>query len=206
MKTPCLIIFAKQPKLGFVKTRLAKESSDELALSVAKHSLHRLLQKASSHWHGKVQLWLSDTQGFKLPDHLNHIEIKQQKGHSLGDKMADAISSTLEQMHHPVIIGADIAHLPLTLLKEINIQGKQNKSFIGPCEDGGYYVISHHSSAKNMFNNIDWGTDKAYEQTIASCLKSNLHFDVTLDTFFDLDHLEDLVNACNYDDSFKQFL
>lgn len=210
-----LQIFAKIPEKGKVKTRLAGQSSEAFALAVAKASLLRLSQKAMNVWPGKTELWLANTDALphsnfiqKLVKDNPSIRIKTQCQGNLGEKMLAAMKEANNNHHQAVIIGADIPHISEKTLLKAHAIAQRKQSFIGPCEDGGYYMISSAEPHAHMFNHVDWGSENSFAQTIkawqaASNAEVN-SFDykatpTLLDSFFDIDFMDDVEKARRLD-------
>lgn len=215
-----LQIFAKIPEKGKVKTRLAAQSSDDFALAVAKASLQCLCQKAIDIWPGKVELWLANIDTYpqsafvqKLAADYPSITIKSQITGNLGDKMFSAMKDAKVHQQQAVIIGADIPHISAETLLRAYTLASNDRSFIGPCEDGGYYMVSSNNPAHAMFTNVDWGSEMSFEQTLSAwnnSLKQNSQAKPELlDMFFDIDFIEDVNKASLYDNTLalliKQF-
>ena len=56
-----------------------------------------------------------------------------------------------------------------------------------------------------MFEQVQWGSDKAYSQTIDSCNRQDISFDITLPKLTDLDTFADLEEIAEYIPDLKKF-
>ena len=65
---------------------------------------------------------------------------------------------------------------------------------LGPAEDGGYYLIGLNTMITNIFEGIDWGTRKVYQQTTDVLKGMNIPFD-KVDMLSDIDTLNDVMNV-----------
>lgn len=110
---------------------------------------------------------------------------KLTKGHPCGHE--DKISSS----HHAIIIGTDCSEIDAALIESAFevLQGKD--IVIGPCKDGGYYLIGMASYVPDLFVDIDWSTNRVFTQTIEKMQKNNLSYGI-LKTLTDIDRIEDL--------------
>ena len=62
---------------------------------------------------------------------------------------------------------------------------------LGPCEDGGYYLVGARGSVPPIFSGIDWSTEQVWQQTIACLQEHRVRFAV-LPTWYDVDTIEEL--------------
>lgn len=110
---------------------------------------------------------------------------KLTKSHSWGNK--DRISS----FHRAIIIGTDCPEIDAALIESAFevLQGKD--IVIGPCKDGGYYLIGMARHMPDLFAGIDWSTSRVFTQTIEKIQKKDLSCGI-LKTLEDVDRIEDL--------------
>ncbi len=62
---------------------------------------------------------------------------------------------------------------------------------LGPCEDGGYYLIGLRSPQPELFEGIPWSTDAVFSMTLAKASRRGLSVRV-LPRWFDVDRETDL--------------
>lgn len=181
-----LIIFAKEPEIGKVKTRLAKDIGKEKALKVYKELLKNTLAT------------------FKLtPYKVKVYFTPKQKGRNLGSRMRNAFKDNLGKFNKVVLIGVDCPFLTKKIMQQAFQALNKNKIVIGPAKDGGYYLIglrkprqlvpsqSRDSVAgfHQLFKGISWGTNKVLQQTLKRCrIKPFL-----LRKLYDIDRVNDLI-------------
>jgi len=103
-------------------------------------------------------------------------------------------------LHHTIIIGTDCPEIDATLIENAFGVLKEKDIVIGPCKDGGYYLLGmsrpvpvsfKQGFVPDLFMDIDWSTDRVFKQTMEKIQKNNLSCGI-LKTLVDIDTLEDL--------------
>lgn len=187
MSNEALIIFAKNPELGKVKTRLAKTVGDDAALGI--------YNKLVGHTQDQIALTDVDsivyyTAFIDEKDNWINARKKLQCDGDLGNKMAFAISYELEKYDKVCIIGTDCAELNALHIKEAFKKLVDTDIVIGPANDGGYYLIGMKTFEPSLFERIDWSTEKVLVQTIENIKMLNKSYDL-LPELIDVDTVED---------------
>jgi uncharacterized protein len=162
---PAIILFAKAPVAGHVKTRLqgtlGMEATLELHQAFVLDMLDKLLTLSAVadielHTDIRTDVW-------RRPE-VTHRE--QQPG-DLGLKMFHAIAGALAQGRPQVCIaGSDAPALPVTHLEALLANSADVA--LGPCDDGGYYAIACRRSHPEMFRGVEWSSAQALVQTEAA--------------------------------------
>lgn len=97
----------------------------------------------------------------------------------LGHKMRMAFQRVFanEGVSRVVIVGTDIHDLTAHIVAEAFEGLRYNDLVIGPAVDGGYYLIGMNSNHPQLFADVDWGTNRVFEQTMfkASVEKLKMH-------------------------------
>jgi uncharacterized protein len=105
--------------------------------------------------------------------------------------------------HNTIIIGTDCPEIDATLIENAFGTLKEKDIVIGPCKDGGYYLLGmsrpvsvcfEQGFISDLFVDIDWSTDRVFKQTMEKIQKNNLSYSI-LKTLVDIDTIEDL---CQY--------
>ncbi|MEO0367430.1 MAG: TIGR04282 family arsenosugar biosynthesis glycosyltransferase [Pseudomonadota bacterium] len=165
-----LIIFAKAPIEGKVKTRLLSECTPTQAADIAMLLLESLLAIAKQAWPGEVILSVGlDERHPKIQSIARRfsVAVVPQVQGDLGSKML----ATFEQYQPVAIIGADAALVSQSSLIDAHLALYRGDNVIGPSEDGGYYLIGLQQAVADLFTNIDWGTSSVMSQTLARAQK-----------------------------------
>lgn len=184
-------IFIKNPRLGYVKTRLAATLGNEEALKI----YHFLLDKtraATLQTHAKRWLWYSDTIAANDDWDDAHFHKKVQVPGDLGARMYGAFQAAFAAGATKVIIvGSDCPELNGALLEQALEVLEHHDFVIGPTPDGGYYLLGMNHLHQEVFQDIEWSTDAVYATTAAIIKRLGC-------TKFDLVPLSDIDNETDW--------
>lgn len=189
-----LLLFAKAPVAGNVKTRLQPQCSVEQAADIAKILLQETLRKATQNWSGEVLLcvWPDQQNPFlqSMATHYNVTLLTQGSG-DLGEKMHQAF----KRYGYPAaIIGCDAPHIdPLTFVQAYT-RLSNGENVIAAADDGGYYFIGLAQPAKQLFTDIEWGSAQVFSQTMQRAQQQAMAF-AQLKTLNDIDAWQDVLSA-----------
>ena len=189
MKKPLLLVFCKNPRLGKVKTRLAKTIGEEKALLIYKE----LLKKTASvlkELEVDIHLYYSDE--IEENDLFSAVasQKKKQAGEQLGERMANAFQESFISYDKVVIIGTDLWTLEAQDIHKAFQALEKQAAVIGPSKDGGYYLLGLNQFFPELFKQKEWGTDKVLSSTLADLNHINYHLlkeKNDVDTFSDLE-------------------
>ncbi len=185
-KPNAIITFVRKPELGKVKTRLAATIGNEKALKV----YELLLQ----HTHKVVDQIAADKFIFYtdiVEDDIwnGYFKLKQANG-DLGIKMMHAFETVFKLGYGNVaIIGSDCLELAAEHIQNAFTVLETNDAVIGPCFDGGYYLLGLKTIIPLIFENKLWSTSLVYQQTIDDLVNYNYQ---NLATLNDIDDEQDL--------------
>ncbi len=164
-----IIIFAKAPIEGKVKTRLIGALGAQKAAQLARIMLLHTLKKAIQTQANQIELRAEpefahkEWHGIALED---GIITKPQGDGDLGQKMARAAKSALDEGEFPILIGTDCPSLNSQIMNEIIGDLVQNDCVMIPAFDGGYVLLALRKFDASIFENIEWGTSEVAEKTI----------------------------------------
>jgi uncharacterized protein len=196
MKTQAaLVIFAKAPVAGQVKTRLIPDIGQARATSLYKELLSKTLDIVGEVSFVEKQLWISGDINHSYIAHLktkHDLQLFQQKGNDLGERMSNAFASVLSSHSYTILIGSDCPSL-LSSDLEAGIEYLKNEKdvVLGPAEDGGYYLIGLKEYKPELFSDINWGEETVFSETSFRIKKMNLNMGL-LDKRADIDRVSDL--------------
>ncbi len=165
----CLIIFAKEPELGRVKTRLGTLLSAQDCLG-----LYKAFLKDTSALVGRVDCplkILAYDVWQKQPRYLKKIFPQcifyRQKGKNLGERMHQAFQYAQKfGARGTVIIGSDAPTLPAEYIKQAFKRLSKKDVVLGPSYDGGYYLIGVNAPCQNLFKDVAWSCDQVLKTTL----------------------------------------
>lgn len=185
-----LIIFAKNPELGKVKSRLARTVGEVEALRV----YNLLLDKCKNECNKlDAEKYLYYTSFIDLNDNWdNEIYTKKlQSEGNLGSRMSNAFSEINENNSPTIIIGSDCYDLNSKILNIAFDNLQTNDMVIGPANDGGYYLLGLKKYDASFFNDIEWSTETVFSATLKKAEAKNLKVSI-LQELIDIDTFEDL--------------
>ncbi len=190
-----LVIFARTPVAGEVKTRLAADVGIERALEAYRELTELTLKVARKVRNCEVTVCFtpSDAEG-TMRDWLgDEVRYEAQAAGGLGERMAHAIRSRLaEGSRRVVVVGTDCPGLDRRTLDRAFDSLERLDLIIGPATDGGYYLIGVRSDHPELFRDIPWSTSQALARTLAAAKGKGLTMDV-LDIMWDVDTGVDLL-------------
>ncbi|WP_038248197.1 TIGR04282 family arsenosugar biosynthesis glycosyltransferase [Ghiorsea bivora] len=191
-----VIVLAKAPVAGKVKTRLMPQYNAEQAAALHKQMTEAVITKVCSMFD---DVWLA-------VDNIKHpfftdlkqrfgFELHHQNHGDLGMRMRHLTAYSFATDDEPIMfLGTDSPHVNISRYQQVKRALTDHDIVLGPVDDGGYDLIAMHTYFPEVFDNITWGTDSVFSETIININNLDLIVKV-LDTSFDLDHAEDLQRA-----------
>jgi len=169
-----LLVFARLPELGKVKTRLASSLGDERALAVYEAMLRDLLQSiGASTTETEIEIVWAPTAaatGEKLRRAFGERNLAMQTGTTLGDRLAMAFSERFffQATQKIIAIGVDDPRLSRETIDHAFALLDSCEWVLGPATDGGYYLIGCRAGAfdPSVFADIEWGSEKVLAATL----------------------------------------
>ncbi len=176
-----LIIFAKKPKLGKVKTRLAKSIGTKKALDIYIQLLDYTIEQ-SKHVNATTKIYWFGNNGFSTEN--------IQTGNDLGERMYNALSNEIMQ-NKVCLVGTDTPFLTSAIIEmAFNALEKFDMVF-GPSKDGGYYLVaSKVSIPKDLFFDKSWSHSMVLKDALKVCDKLNLSVKL-MPPLLDIDTVKD---------------
>lgn len=191
-----LIIFAREPLPGKVKTRLALDLGDQAAAELYAAMLGDVLEQAAALDHVRPLLfWSLETASMPCYPAFPHLQMFEQHGTTLGDRMAAAFESAFKSgIEACCIIGSDSPDLPAEYIRQAfdHLEHDEADAVFGPAEDGGYYLLGLRRSWQGLFKDIPWSTAAVLESSLERAEELGLRTTL-LPTWYDLDELKDLL-------------
>lgn len=164
-----VVVFARQPRFGTVKTRLAADLGPGAALAFYRRTLARLLKGLGQD--GRWTTWLAVTPAAaarrRQPWQAGLPLMAQAEG-NLGDRMATVFRDL--PPGPAIIVGSDIPDLrPAHIAAAFRLLDDNDVVF-GPTPDGGYYLIGLRPERRDgpLFEQVRWSTRHALADTRAS--------------------------------------
>ncbi len=197
MKRPDLILFAKQPRLGEAKTRLAQACGAERAAEIATVLIRESVVLAASSWPGEVYLCCAPDTDHPLFAALAaelHVSLVDQGGGDLGERMLRSLRAGISRSGVAAIMGCDVPHCLAFTLEQAYEALARGRNVLGSTLDGGYYFIGLQQVESSIFTGMEWGGDQVLAQTIMRAGEAGIRFEM-LAQLRDIDTWEDLVSV-----------
>jgi rSAM/selenodomain-associated transferase 1 len=189
-----LVIMAKAPRPGAVKTRLTPSLPLQAVTTFYCCLLDDTLALAQSLGSVEVAIMCPDSDVNELTRLAGHAaRIVAQKGEGLAAGLASVFAHFTEGHQRRIIaFNSDSPHLPRSVLEEAFETLLAHDVVVGPTYDGGYYLVGAKASHPTLFTGDGMGTSSALERLIsrARALELSVSF---ADPFYDIDVVDDLI-------------
>ncbi len=189
-----IIIFARKPVAGQVKTRLIPSLGEQGATQLYSALLQFTIKNISAYHLAPVCMAItpeSDIRYFSVQNGFPDMEISPQKGMDLGERMYHALESSLQRYSKAILIGTDCPFFTRQDFQNA-IDTLDDKDMVfSPARDGGYVLVGAKSLFPGSFNNILWGTERVMQQTRQTLTGLNISWQ-ELRQLQDIDTPEDL--------------
>jgi rSAM/selenodomain-associated transferase 2/rSAM/selenodomain-associated transferase 1 len=122
------------------------------------------------------------------------VDVIAQRGDTLGTRMAHALEDVFRLgVESVALLGSDLPDLPARLLREALSLTRANRDAVvlGPAADGGYYLIAMSRPHPELFEGIDWGTDRVLAQTLGAARTAGIPLRL-IDSWADVDRPGDV--------------
>jgi rSAM/selenodomain-associated transferase 1 len=188
-----IIIMAKVPEAGKVKTRLQPFLSAEQCAAFAKCLLRDAIEKAASLQNQLIIAYSPIERRAFFDEFSQHkIILVPQTGVDLGEKMFNAFNFAFEQkIDSAVMIGTDSPTFPRKFIEKAFEFLEKTDAVLGESEDGGYYLIGLKKLKKEIFEGVTWSSPETFEQTARNLENCGLKLSL-LPKWFDVDLPGDL--------------
>jgi rSAM/selenodomain-associated transferase 1 len=188
-----LVIMAKAPRPGSVKTRLAPGLSPAVVTAFYCCLLDDTLALARSLSDVEVTIMCPESDVNELAQLAgNQASVLAQKGEGLAAGLTSVFAHYAEGHQRRVIaFNSDSPHLPRSVLEDAFETLAAHDVVVGPTHDGGYYLVGAKASQPTLFEGDGMGTSSALERLL-SCARA-LELSVGFaDAFYDIDVADDL--------------
>lgn len=189
-----IIIMAKVPIAGKVKTRLEPHFSPEQCAPLAAAFLQDAAAKAKKVCENVILSYspAEEINALKriLPSQSIFIE---QTGRNLGEKMFNAFRFAFERnLDSIVMIGTDSPTVPADFIEQaFEFLELETDVVLGSAEDGGFYLIGLRALRQEIFENVEWSSRKTFEQVFRNVMNLNLRLR-EVPSWYDVDEPKDL--------------
>ncbi len=187
-RSNALVIFTKNPAAGKVKTRLAKDIGDKMALMVymqlLKHT--REITQENDFCENKIfyDEFIPARDNWKEDFYDKHL---QGEG-DLATKMSNAYKKMFDEGYDRVVImSPDCPEMTSARIKQAFTLLRNKDFVIGPLLDGGYYLLGMSRYEPKVIEGIEFGQGTAFEETVKRFEEMGASYKVLPETF-DVDY------------------
>jgi rSAM/selenodomain-associated transferase 1 len=195
-----LVIFAKAPIAGQVKTRLCPPLTHDEAATLHGSFVIDMLERTKV---AAIKLKLpidrylacapsSTLVFFQIMEERQSVKLIDQVGDDLGARMQQAFSTLFGRGYQRVfIVGTDVPSLPLDHYKQALALLDTHEVVLGPALDGGYYLIGLKQPRPELFAGIAWSTNRVLAATQEKAASLGLKV-ALIPSWRDVDSIDDL--------------
>ena len=190
-----LIVFAKRPCPGKVKTRLQREVGMSNATKIYSLLLRKTLETAervTSLSRFIMPADCRDVAWFASRYRARGWAIVGQRYGTLGRRMENALTDVGDPSLPKILIGSDIVNFRSSDLEEAlsKVTGS-GKIVLGPAVDGGYWLVGVNGSLPDIFGDMAWGSSLVFENTTVSLDLQRINYEL-VPRRQDIDRIRDL--------------
>ncbi len=188
-----VVVFAKAPRAGGVKTRLACSIGDAAATDLYR----RMGRTVIDQLHGvnasvavcydppdaadEMRAWLGDSPTHYWP----------QRSGDLGQRLAHACDRAFESADRVVAIGTDAPAVDEATIRRCLSALESADVVLGPATDGGYYLLGLRAPIPSLFQGIPWSTETVLRETERRARRAGARV-TYLEVESDVDTIDDL--------------
>lgn len=164
-----LIVFARAPEAGRVKTRLVPLLGERGAARLHARLVKRTLRTAKQADFSMTELCCSprlNVPFFEQCKRQFQVSLRLQVGADLGERMYRAFKRALRSHAYVVLIGSDCPALsPADMRAAVGALREGADAVLAPAEDGGYPLIGLRRVSRRLFDGIPWGGPEVMART-----------------------------------------
>jgi uncharacterized protein len=188
-----LVVMAKAPRAGMVKTRLAQSLPVEAVVELYRCFLDDTMALAHSLRTVDVAIMCPASDVEELTRLARGtVSVVAQKGEGLAAGLSSVFAHfAARRRQHVVAFNSDSPHLPASVLGSAFEALTGHDVVVGPTHDGGYYLVGANANHPALFDGDGMGTKSALEALLARARGLQLSVSLT-DPFYDIDVEDDL--------------
>ena len=172
-----IVVFARAPELGKVKTRLAAELGEREALVIYTRLAENTVRVVASLPHcDRIVAYTPEGDERRMREWLGAaFSYEAQCDGDLGARMMNAFNRRFEENTERVLlVGTDAPELDVALLEEGFAALSHNDVVFGPAVDGGYYAIGLRAPQTVLFENVTWSESDTLSLSTAAARRAGL--------------------------------
>lgn len=187
-----IVVMAKAPHQGRVKTRLAPDLAPDQIVTLYRCMVEDTLATARTSRADEVAIVCPAGDAGELHAWLGDLRIEEQQGSGLATGLADAFARFDALGFDDVVaLNSDTPHLPADALNEALGLLRRHTMVVGPTTDGGYYLVGGSRLRAELFDPAAIGTGTARDALLARAMASGLSIGFSA-SCYDIDTAADL--------------
>jgi rSAM/selenodomain-associated transferase 1 len=166
-----ILVFAKYPEPGRVKTRLAATAGAEQAATLYRRWISKVLIALQPLRGSSLLVCCYDgapRESFGVWDHLADDWWPQPSG-DLGERLAAGFQLGLAAGGSVVAVGTDCLELDAPLVGQAFDLLDERDVVFGPTSDGGYYLVGMSGDRRTLFSSVRWSCPETLRDHLAHC-------------------------------------
>jgi rSAM/selenodomain-associated transferase 1 len=188
-----LVIMAKAPKTGMVKTRLTQSLPSPAVTALYRCLLEDTLALATSLTNVKVAVMCPESDQDELAHLCNTVQVVAQKGEGLAAGLTSVFRHfTAAGRQHVIAFNSDSPHLAPAVLDSAFEILATHDVVVGPTHDGGYYLVGAKAAHPALFESAGMGTGNALDRLLTRTKALELSAGFT-EPCYDIDVANDLI-------------
>src|ERR1700751_1337755 len=181
-----LVIMAKAPRAGVVKTRLSQSLPSPAVMQLYRCLLEDTIALAKSLTGVEVAMMCRDSDQNDLVSLLgNSVRIVTQKGEGLAAGLTSVFEDFALDGRRVIAFNSDSPHLPSPVLQSAFEILDRHELVVGPTHDGGYYLVGAKATHASLFEGDGMGTRSALDRLLTRTKVLQLSTGFT-ETFYDI--------------------
>ena len=188
-----LVVMAKAPKPGLVKTRLIESLPSPAVTALYRCLLEDTLALANSLTGVEVAVMCPEPDQEELAQLFgNAVQVVAQKGDGLAAGLTSVFRHFTAASQHVIAFNSDSPHLPPSVLHSAFEMLVTQDVVVGPTDDGGYYLVGAKAAHSSLFEGEGMGTKSALDRLLTRTNALRLSTGFT-EPFYDIDVPSDIV-------------
>jgi rSAM/selenodomain-associated transferase 1 len=195
-RRPAVVVFARAPVAGKAKTRLIPALGARRAAELYRCFVLDTLSRAAG---APAEIVVAAAEpedlaavGALAEEACPRAELIVQAGADLGERMVNAVGEALGRGHpRAVVIGTDSPDMPEGRLEQAIELTAGRDVVLGPCLDGGYYLVGLRAARRELFEGIRWSSEVVLSETLRRASEGGLSA-ALLEPWYDVDTSDEL--------------
>ncbi len=188
-----LLVFARAPRPGEVKSRLAADIGDEEAARLYATMGRGIVKQVADGSYRTIVVHDPPEAGQEIANWLGDLsyELRPQQVGDLGERLTAAIHDAFLESDRVVVIGTDSPEITSAVIEEAFIRLHRCDLVIGPSFDGGFYLLGVTTPIPSLLREVPWSSGNEREEVLRRARMRDLDIQ-QMSPRIDVDTVEDL--------------